>query len=509
MRSFAPSPRAVAPQHRWRPFVAATLVVATSACSRAGGPEGAEQSLYALSESVPGVYLYPPLGPEPAPAGLFDPGVLAGLTVSLESEDAAGGTATLATYDATSIPALALHEARGLYGVVVPAAGLITDPSLTYRFLVRHDGAQLARSDLDPRVFAVLGANPALEIGVRVRIEDLAGLVSRGRTGAGGPPLGTVCAGVGAATLEYDPASELLTWSVTGLEGSTPKGTLTDPSGAAASLAASGSISSPAPGLWRLTYGAHGCTSASELTAEVVPPTCDDGYQNQGETGVDCGGPCRSCECTGTYRYWFSGYNGTQQYPRTFRGTSSDSHSIGALSGEPHCLSTYGIPSTNAIYDQRGELVDGEWQLCCNNSCGPSITFQYFLPDNPGPGCELRSVPSCNDGLQNGAEAGVDCGGPCGPCPCPGTFTYWFSGYGGSQQYPRTFHGISTDTHHVAYLASSTCLRYGISGVYAIYDQNGAVVDGEHETCCANACGPSISFVSFTPDVASPACVAR
>lgn len=30
-----------------------------------------------------------------------------------------------------------------------------------------------------------------------------------------------------------------------------------------------------------------------------VCPTCDDGVQNQGETGVDCGGPCPSCEQEG------------------------------------------------------------------------------------------------------------------------------------------------------------------------------------------------------------------
>jgi len=29
-------------------------------------------------------------------------------------------------------------------------------------------------------------------------------------------------------------------------------------------------------------------------------PTCSDGVQNQGEVGVDCGGPCRSCSCTST-----------------------------------------------------------------------------------------------------------------------------------------------------------------------------------------------------------------
>ena len=25
-------------------------------------------------------------------------------------------------------------------------------------------------------------------------------------------------------------------------------------------------------------------------------PTCDDDIQNQGETGVDCGGPCTVCQ---------------------------------------------------------------------------------------------------------------------------------------------------------------------------------------------------------------------
>ena len=24
-------------------------------------------------------------------------------------------------------------------------------------------------------------------------------------------------------------------------------------------------------------------------------PTCNDGVQNQGETGIDCGGPCTTC----------------------------------------------------------------------------------------------------------------------------------------------------------------------------------------------------------------------
>ena len=32
----------------------------------------------------------------------------------------------------------------------------------------------------------------------------------------------------------------------------------------------------------------------------AADPTCNDGIQNQGETGVDCGGPCTPCEDMGT-----------------------------------------------------------------------------------------------------------------------------------------------------------------------------------------------------------------
>lgn len=28
----------------------------------------------------------------------------------------------------------------------------------------------------------------------------------------------------------------------------------------------------------------------------ILPPSCTDGFKNQGETGIDCGGPCHSCD---------------------------------------------------------------------------------------------------------------------------------------------------------------------------------------------------------------------
>jgi hypothetical protein len=71
--------------------------------------------------------------------------------------------------------------------------------------------------------------------------------------------------------------------------------------------------------------------------------TCFDGIKNQGEEGVDCGGPCPPC---------------------------------------PTC--------DDGIQNQGEEGID------CGGPCPP--------------------CPSCFDGIQNQGEEGIDCGGPCPPC---------------------------------------------------------------------------------------------
>ena len=71
--------------------------------------------------------------------------------------------------------------------------------------------------------------------------------------------------------------------------------------------------------------------------------TCYDGIKNQGEEGVDCGGPCPPC---------------------------------------PTC--------DDGIQNQGEEGID------CGGPCPP--------------------CPSCFDGIQNQGEEGIDCGGPCPPC---------------------------------------------------------------------------------------------
>ena len=83
-----------------------------------------------------------------------------------------------------------------------------------------------------------------------------------------------------------------------------------------------------------------GAAYAPSLTVCYNPATCDDGIKNQGEAGVDCGGPCAAC------------------------------------------------PTCNDNIQNQGETgVD------CGGPCVACAT--------------------CSDGIKNGTETGVDCGGSC------------------------------------------------------------------------------------------------
>lgn len=93
-------------------------------------------------------------------------------------------------------------------------------------------------------------------------------------------------------------------------------------------------------------------------------PSCSDGIQNQGETGVDCGGPCRAC------------------------GSCED--------GIQNGLETD---------------VDCGGPLCpaCNSCANGKLDGQEFGVDCGGPDCP--ACPSCSDSVKNQDETGVDCGG--------------------------------------------------------------------------------------------------
>ncbi|AGP38672.1 PKD domain-containing protein [Sorangium cellulosum] len=191
-------------------------------------------------------------------------------------------------------------------------------------------------------------------------------------------------------------------------------------------------------------------------------PTCDDGLQNQGETGVDCGGPCAPCggatvefseeftqgsmsagQCgawdafraslTGSYSFvtirgsqdpdgvTCTGaaanmlcqalHSGTPTGPVMCDGRS---WAVGTDCGSPGVVEISANGDTCACSDgyiARPCIGNENWGGVAGSTCwAPSQTISVVCGGEGGP------VPTCDDGLQNQGEAGVDCGGPCAPC---------------------------------------------------------------------------------------------
>jgi hypothetical protein len=117
------------------------------------------------------------------------------------------------------------------------------------------------------------------------------------------------------------------------------------------------------------------------------PPTCDDGVQNQDEQAPDCGGPeCPPC------------------------GTCDDG-----------IQNSVWVPALNMFVMESG--VDCGFP--CPNFCPPTCEDGVQNGDETGidcggANCPACPPPSCNDGVWNGNETGIDCGGlDCPPCATP------------------------------------------------------------------------------------------
>jgi hypothetical protein len=137
------------------------------------------------------------------------------------------------------------------------------------------------------------------------------------------------------------------------------------------------------------------------------PSHCTDNTKDANETDVDCGGPdCLPC--------------GT--------GKTCNDHNdcFGQLCSAGECVA----PSCSDGFQNAAETdVD-----CGGGTCSPCAAGQVCLQPSD---CESRvctpstasgtpdrcAAPTCTDGVQNGVETGVDCGGPdvdggasCPPC---------------------------------------------------------------------------------------------
>jgi hypothetical protein len=185
-------------------------------------------------------------------------------------------------------------------------------------------------------------------------------------------------------------------------------------------------------------------------------PTCTDGIQNGDETGVDCGGTtCPPCNggCTGTEvtveiildnypgeTTWdlksaggtviasggpYNGQNGvTISLTECLAGGCYD-FSIYDSYGDGICCAygqgSYSVFSSSSTYASGGNFASSEvTNFCLGSPPTPTCTDGIQNGDETGVDCggtTCPACPTCTDGVQNGDETGVDCGGTtCPPC---------------------------------------------------------------------------------------------
>lgn len=157
-------------------------------------------------------------------------------------------------------------------------------------------------------------------------------------------------------------------------------------------------------------------------------PTCNDGILNGDEEDIDCGGSCTDCICFDPFLQLTIQFD---HYPEETRWEVRTPEGILVATAGPFTeavgLSTYTqeivLPEGQyvfAIIDSYGDGIccnygEGSFQL--NDSHGATILAgTEFTAAASVAFCVRASIDSCHDGIQNGEETGVDCGGTCLPC---------------------------------------------------------------------------------------------
>ncbi|WP_452603064.1 T9SS type A sorting domain-containing protein [Pontimicrobium sp. MEBiC06410] len=179
--------------------------------------------------------------------------------------------------------------------------------------------------------------------------------------------------------------------------------------------------------------GSFGSVDVANFCIGEIVSSCSDGIQNGDETGVDCGGPfCQPCvvPCIDNeieVSITFDDYpeetgwsiNNTDGVS-VASGTYSVANPDGSTVTETLCLPNgcYNFVITDSYGDGiccdfgngSYSVTNGEEVLASGGSFNNTETTNFCV-DNRGP------QPTCSDGVQNGDETGVDCGGTdCEPC---------------------------------------------------------------------------------------------
>jgi hypothetical protein len=156
-----------------------------------------------------------------------------------------------------------------------------------------------------------------------------------------------------------------------------------------------------------------------------IPPNCFDGIQNNNEEGVDCGGPCEQCPPTCFNGVW-------DVYPEDFGGWVEEDVDCGCPC-EPCPTCDDGIMNQGETGIDCGGIDEDGDPICdpCPDEAG-DCTNGIMDGDEIGIDCGGSSCPDCpdtvvdcTDGIINGDEEYFDCGGCC--CPdCPEPMVSFF-----------------------------------------------------------------------------------
>ena len=156
-------------------------------------------------------------------------------------------------------------------------------------------------------------------------------------------------------------------------------------------------------------------------TFRYMIPTCNDGVQNQGETGVDCGGPCAFCckdmDKDGHYAYsptCPTGDDCNDGDPTIFTGAAE------LCDGKDNNCNGQIDEGLSTDTDSDGHYTPGSCQIP-NDDCDDSETTIY-----PGANeaCDGKDN-NCNDAVDENLFKDADQDGsvvPAGGCPVPGIY---------------------------------------------------------------------------------------
>ncbi len=143
------------------------------------------------------------------------------------------------------------------------------------------------------------------------------------------------------------------------------------------------------------------CKADSTGTPRCAAPTCSDGVQNQGESGIDCGGTSTCARCATGFGCTLPtdcisgvcGSNNTCSAPSCSDGVQNEQETDVDCGG-PNC-------STSTTACANGKICK------VNSDC----LYSWCVISSGTSG--ICTQPSCSDGIQNGTESDVDCGGSC------------------------------------------------------------------------------------------------